>query len=53
MVWSLAVLCAYAPLDRWVAEGVWVMPPWLQVFEYLAVALALLWDFLSDSRELS
>jgi hypothetical protein len=44
LVWSAAVLCAYAPLDRWVAEGVWHMPPSLQVFEYLVVALALILD---------
>ncbi len=44
LVWSAAVLCAYAPLDRWVAEGVWEMPLWLQIFEYSVVALALILD---------
>jgi hypothetical protein len=29
LVWSVAVFCAYAPLDRWVAEGVWDMPLWM------------------------
>ena len=38
------MLCAYAPLDRWVADGVWEMPLWLQVFEYSVVALALIFD---------
>jgi len=44
LVWSAAVLCAYAPLDRWVVAGVWHMPLWLQVFEYLVVGLALILD---------
>jgi len=44
LVWSAAVLCAYAPLDLWVADGVWDMPPWLQIFEYSVVALALILD---------
>lgn len=42
LVWSATVLCAYAPLDRWLAEGVWEMPIALQIFEYSAVALALI-----------
>ena len=44
LVWSAAVLCAYAPLDLWVAEGVWEMPPSVQIFEYSLVALALILD---------
>jgi len=44
LIWSAAVLCAYAPLDLWVAEGVWDMPLWLQIFEYSIVALALILD---------
>jgi len=44
LVWSAAVLCAYAPLDRWVAEGVWDMPLWVQILEYSVVALALILD---------
>jgi hypothetical protein len=44
LVWSAAVLCAYAPLDLWVAEGVWAMPPSVQIFEYSLVALALILD---------
>ena len=44
LIWSAAVLCAYAPLDLWVAEGVWDMPLWLQIFEYSVVALALILD---------
>jgi hypothetical protein len=44
LVWSAAVLCTYAPLDRWVAEGVWDMPLWLQILEYSVVALALILD---------
>ncbi len=44
LVWSAAILLAYAPLDRWVSEGVWVMPVELQAIEYCAVALALLVD---------
>jgi hypothetical protein len=44
LLWSAAVLCAYAPIDLWVAEGVWYMPPWLQIFEYSVVALALILD---------
>jgi hypothetical protein len=44
LVWSAAVLCAYAPLDQWVTEGVWDMPRWLQTLEYSVVALALILD---------
>jgi len=44
LVWSAAVLCAYAPLDLWVSQGVWRMPAWLQIFEYSIVALALIVD---------
>lgn len=44
LVWSAAVLCAYAPLDLWVAERVWDMPLWLQIFEYATVVLALILD---------
>lgn len=43
-VWSVAVLCAYAPLDRWLAEGVWEMPLGARVGEYLLVLVALLAD---------
>ncbi len=41
LVWSASVLCAYAPLDRWLAEGVWEMPIALQLAEYALVAAAL------------
>jgi len=44
LVWSAAVLCAYAPLDAWVAQGAWHMPLWLQISEYWVVALALILD---------
>lgn len=44
LVWSAAVLCAYAPLDLWRSEGVWQMPAWLQIFEYSLLALALIAD---------
>ncbi len=44
LVWSAAILCAYAPLDLWVSQGVWRMPPWLQILEYSIVALALIVD---------
>jgi len=44
LVWSAVTLCAYAPLDRWVVEGVWDMPLWMQIFEYSVVALALILD---------
>jgi hypothetical protein len=44
LFWSAAVLCAYAPLDQWVTEGVWDMPRWLQIVEYSVVALALILD---------
>ncbi len=44
LVWSAAVLCAYAPVDLWVSHGVWRMSPWLQIFEYSIVALALIFD---------
>ncbi len=41
LVWSASVLCAYAPLDRWLAEGVWEMPIALQIAEYSVVTAAL------------
>ncbi len=44
LVWSAAVLCAYAPLDLWVAQDVWDMPLSLQLFEYSVVAVALILD---------
>jgi hypothetical protein len=44
LVWSATVLCAYAPLDGWLAAGRWEMPLGLQIFEYTAVFLALALD---------
>lgn len=41
LVWSFVALLAYAPLDRWIAEGVWEMPLGLRVLEYAAVFLSL------------
>ena len=41
LLWSATVLCAYAPLDRWIAEGVWEMPLGFQILEYGLVLLAL------------
>jgi hypothetical protein len=54
VIWSAAVLCAYVPLDGWVARGVWDMPPWIQMLEYSIVVAALLFDYLrNDSMGLS
>jgi len=44
VAWSALVLAAYAPLDRWVTEGVWEMPLWVQSAEYLLLAVALALD---------
>ena len=44
LVWSAAVLVAYAPLDRWLTEGVWDMPIALQVVEYVVVFAVLAWE---------
>lgn len=44
VLWSALVLVAYAPLDHWVTEGVWQMPLWLHVSEYLLLAVALALD---------
>ncbi len=44
LLWSAVVLGAYAPLDRWVREGQWMMPLWLQVLSYAVVILALAAD---------
>ncbi len=44
LVWSAAILCAYAPLDRWAAEGVWDLPLGAQILEYALVGLALILD---------
>jgi hypothetical protein len=51
LVWSAAVLCAYAPLDRWVADGAWDMPLWLQISEYSVVVLALVLDPMRPSLQ--
>jgi hypothetical protein len=42
--WSALVLAAYAPLDRWITDGVWAMPVWLQLAEYLLLGVAVLLD---------
>jgi hypothetical protein len=44
LAWSALVLIAYAPLDSWVAEGVWAMPPGLQILEYSLLGFALILD---------
>jgi hypothetical protein len=50
LIWSAAALCAYAPLDAWAQSGVWEMPLWMQISEYAAVAIALFFDFRSNSK---
>jgi len=50
LIWSVAALCAYAPLDQWVENGVWEMPLWLQTLEYAIVGVALFFDFRSNSN---
>jgi hypothetical protein len=50
LIWSVAVLSAYAPLDGWVESGVWEMPLWLQVSEYVLAATALFFDFRFNSK---
>jgi hypothetical protein len=44
LAWSALVFAAYAPLDRWATGGVWDMPVWVQVLEYLLLGAALLLD---------
>jgi hypothetical protein len=44
VVWSALVLVAYAPLDRWVTDGVWHMPYGLQLGEYVLLWVALMVD---------
>lgn len=44
MAWTALALLAYAPLDQWVAEGVWNMPLGLQILEYALLAAALIVD---------
>lgn len=53
LIWSAAVLFAYAPLERWMSDGVWEMPLGLQLVEYAAVGVALVYDFRSNSKILS
>lgn len=50
LIWSAAALCAYAPIDAWAQSGVWEMPLWMQISEYVAVAIALFFDFRSNSK---
>ena len=38
------MLAGYAPLDRWARDGVWEMPLWIQLAEYLLLGVALLLD---------
>ena len=45
LVWSAAILMTYAPLDRWVADRVWVEQPALLATQYAVVALALVWEW--------
>jgi hypothetical protein len=44
LAWSALVLVAYAPLDSWVEQRVWVMPLGLQILEYSLLAFALILD---------
>jgi hypothetical protein len=44
LAWSALVLVAYAPLDSWVQQRVWVMPLGLQILEYSLLAFALVFD---------
>jgi alpha-1,6-mannosyltransferase len=53
LIWSAAVLFAYAPLDRWVESGVWEMPLWMQTVEYAIVGVALLFDLHNNSERLT
>jgi alpha-1,6-mannosyltransferase len=50
LIWSAAVLCAYAPLDRWAERGVWDMPSGLRILEYSVVAVALFFDLRNNSN---
>lgn len=44
LFWSLLVLCAYAPLDVFLAGGPWELPLSLRVLEYGGVAAALAFE---------
>lgn len=44
VVWSVSILLAYVPLDRWVAEGVWVESGPAVALEYAVVGLALAFE---------
>ena len=52
LVWSAAVLLAYAPIDQWMADRVWEMSAWIQIVEYSLVGLALAYDFRCNSKQL-
>jgi hypothetical protein len=44
LVWSAAILVAYAPLDAWGAHRIWNEAPLARAIEYAIVALALVVD---------
>ena len=44
IVWSAAVLVAYVPLEAWIAHRLWVEQPFLRVFEYTTVLLAIAFE---------
>jgi hypothetical protein len=51
LVWSASVLCAYAPLDEWIANRSWNANSELAVAEYAPVAAAWLWEWTARSSE--
>ena len=51
LVWSASVLCAYAPLDQWVADRSWNANPAFLVTEYVPVAAAWLFELLERRKK--
>ncbi len=51
LVWSASVLCAYAPLDEWLANRSWRANSAFAVAEYAPVAAAWLWEWTARAAE--
>lgn len=53
VVWSVAILAAYAPLDGWLASREWQQSPWVSFVQYAIVAFALAVEILPGEKPAS
>ena len=50
VVWSVAILAAYAPLDHWLAAREWQQSTWVSFVQYAIVAFALAVEILPGEK---